>query len=87
MTKAKIRIMITAIILPLTSLFLTLAVLTQAAKKKEIYKIYFFHMSGESLTCYSNLITCTIYRGIKTIIVLSRCFKQYYFLDLIKLRE
>lgn len=42
MIKAKIRIMITAIILPLTSLFLTLAVLTQAAIKKKIYKIFFF---------------------------------------------
>lgn len=46
MTKAKRSKMITAIILPLISLFLTLAVLTQAAIKKKYIKYIFFHMSG-----------------------------------------
>lgn len=88
MTKAKIRIMTTAIILPLTSLPLRLAVLTQAAIKMKYIKYTFFLICvSESPVCYSDLITYTIYRLIKTITVLPCCFKQYYFLDLIKQRE
>lgn len=41
-TKTKIRIMTTAIISPLTSVFLTLDVLTQAATKKRDIKYRFF---------------------------------------------
>lgn len=58
MTKAKIRIITTAIILPLTSLLLTLEALTQAAMKKKYIKYRFFpHMRERVTYTYSDLIT------------------------------
>lgn len=53
MTKAKIRIMTTAIILTLTSLFLTLEFLTQAAIQKNIYYIVFNYICEEVMITYA----------------------------------